>query len=320
MRWWGNFPIFDGSFIFLPMEMDVQVPAPERPSGRSTGSSAVPRLSGSEAKEYLQARVLPEHPVIFTDVMDGVPAMTKWRPSFFESNYPDLTVVVDDRRVTMREQLLHIMESTEERPSPYPFNFSIPDKTPGLMKDLVPFVSFGRSDRTVHPWMPHMLTGGTIVHELFFGGRGAAFPRLHYDLLGMNTQITQVMGDKEFFFFAPSEAPYLYPSTVSPRVSTLNSIFTPDLGRFPLFRHATPLRVMLHEGETLYFPAGWWHITRIPGPSITYGRAVVNASNWNLMMREDLYRWRKQHPVFALPAFVFGKALGSLFDAVESLG
>ena len=299
-------------------------PIPDHGTISSTGPLAearpVARLSGAEAKDYLKQRILPEYPVILTDVMKDAPAMTKWRPSFFESNYPDLTVYVGERAVTMREQLRNIEISTEEQPAPYPFNFDIRSATPELMKDLVPFVSFGRTDRTVHPMTPHALTGGTTVHEMFFGGRGASFPKLHFDLLGMNTQITQVMGDKEFFFFDPSQTPYLYPSAADPRTSEVNSIFAPDLERFPLFRHAKPLRVMVHAGETLYFPAGWWHVTRIHGPSITYGRAVVNASNWRLMMREDLGRWRRTHPMIALPAYVLGNALGSVFNVMEAFG
>lgn len=280
----------------------------------------VPRLSGAEAREYLKARVLPEHPVILTDVMRDVPAMTKWRPSFFESHYPGLTVDVAGRAVTMHEQLRHIADSTEERPAPYPFSFSIPHAAPGLMKDLAPFVSFGRSDRTMRSFMPRAFTNGTIVHELFFGGRGSAFPHLHYDVLGMSTQITQVMGDKEFFFFDPSQTPYLYVHPEMQRVSTIDNIFAPDLERFPLFSKARGLTAMLHEGETLYFPAGWWHITRIHGPSITYGRAVVNASNWDLMLRENLASWRRAHPLTALPAFALGHVMGLIFKVVEAFG
>jgi len=289
-----------------------------RPSVPLPGHRPVARLSGAEAKDYLKQRVLPEYPVIFTDVMRDVPAMTKWRPAFFDSHYSGLTRIIDGKPVTLREQLQHILDSTEERPAPYPFNFDIRKTTPELMKDLEPFVSFGHSDRTVHPLMPGPLTAATTVHEMFFGGRGSSYPRLHYDLLGMNTQITQVMGDKEFFFFDPSQTPYLYQDPLYPVNSKLNSIFTPDLERFPLFSQAKVLRVMLHEGETLYFPAGWWHVTRIYGPCITYGRAVVNASNWGLMMREDLGIWRRGHPVLALPAYALGNALGTLFNVMET--
>lgn len=294
-------------------ERNTSVPA-------SSAVRSIPRLSGSEAKAYLRQYVLPDLPVIFTDAMQEVPALRKWTPAFLESHYPQLTVDVQGRTVTLREQLAYILDPDREEPAPYPFSFSIPHRAPELMEDLRPFLSFGRSDRTMHPWMPRQLLNGTTVHELFLGGRGSAFPHLHYDLLGMNTQITQLLGEKEFFLFDPSQTPLLYPDPRSPRVSTLNSIFTPDLERFPRFREARRLQVTLQEGETLYFPKGWWHITRIHGPSITYGRAVVNASNWASMMRENLTRWRTTRPRTALPGFLMGKALGGLFTVMEAFG
>jgi hypothetical protein len=313
------------SLFHFPMEMVLNAVSQEQlpsrdlqpPSKPIPGTRPVPRLSGSEARSYLRQRVLPDTPVIFTDVMQEVPAMTKWTPAFFKSRYPQITVDVEGRKVTLREQLQYIVDSTEERPAPYPFSFSIAGQAPELLGDLAPFVSFGRSDRTVHPWMLRPLLNGTVVHELFFGGRGSAFPHLHYDVLGMNTQITQVLGEKEFFLFDPSQTPFLYPDPLSPRVSTLNSIFSPDLERFPLFSQAKPTSVMLLQGETLYFPRGWWHVTRIHGPSITYGRAVVNASNWNLMMHENRDRWRSTQPLLALPGFMLGKAWGGMFRMME---
>lgn len=292
--------------------------APQLPDSMSATSS-IRRLSGAEARAYLNEPVLPEEPIVLTDVMDGVPAMTRWRTGFFDRYYSDLTVEVQGRMVKLRDQLRFMAHSTEEDPAPYPFNFSLTTDAPELMKDLMPFVSFGRTDRTVHPFLPDFLLGGTTVHELFFGGRGASFPRLHYDMLGMHTQITQVMGDKEFFFYAPDQTPFLYPEKDTPRVSEVDSVFAPDLDRFPLFAQAKATSVMLHEGETIYFPGGWWHVTRIHGPSISYGRAVVNASNWDLMMKENLLRWKTTHPALALPAFAYGKALGGFFRIKEAL-
>jgi hypothetical protein len=219
----------------------------------------------------------------------------------------------------MTQQLEHIMTSTEEHPAPYPFNIDIGTQLPRLLDDLKPFISFGRTDRTMHPLMPRALMRGTIVHELFLGGRGASYPVLHYDLLGLHTQMTQIMGEKEFVFYDPSQTPFLYPSALNPRLSSLPNILTPDLEKFPLFRKARPVSVLLREGETIFFPGGWWHITRMHGPSISYGRVVVNASNWNDMLRENLHRWRTTHPALATGGYMFGKVLGGVFSALEAM-
>jgi histone arginine demethylase JMJD6 len=279
----------------------------------------VPRLSARKAREYLNQRVLPARPVVLTDIMDGRTALWKWTPAFFRERYPDLTCEVDGSPVPLREQLDRIATSSEEHPAPYPYSFDVARQMPELLQDLEPVLRFGSTDRTFHPAVPRSFLNGTIAHELFFGGRGASYPLLHYDLLAMHTQITQIHGDKEFFLYDPTQTPLLYPEPDCPRVSRIPDVFAPDLSRFPAFSRARPTRVLLRQGETLFFPSGWWHTTRIHGPSITYGRAVLNASNWRGMLRERRNDWRKTHPLIAWPAFVFGRVLGGALSAMEAV-
>jgi hypothetical protein len=143
--------------------------------------SSIPRFSGAEARALMNEPVMPTTPVILTDVMHGVPAMWKWTPDFFRSLYPKVTRKVRGRNVTLAEQLDHIQISNEKEPAPYPFNLDIEKEMPELLDDLRPFLRFGSTDITTHPWMPRYLLKGTIVHELFFGGKGSAYPWLHYD-------------------------------------------------------------------------------------------------------------------------------------------
>ncbi len=44
---------------------------------------------------------------------------------------------------------------------------------------------------------------------------------------------------------------------------------------------ARPLRVVLHPGETLFIPAGWWHTTETFEESVTVGGNFVDRSNWS---------------------------------------
>ena len=273
----------------------------------------VPRLSGPEAVAYLATVKEPSHPVVLENVMLGRMAM-EWTPEFFKLNFPEVRKEVDGRMVSLPEQIDHILASSERSPAPYPYAVDLKREAPDLLHDLEPFLSFGRTDRTLHPMVPRFLLGGTIVHELFFGGLGSRYPILHYDALGMHTQSTQVFGRKEFYLFSPSQTALLYPYDDNPRVSRIGNMFQADLERFPLFAQARGMRTMLNAGDTLFFPRGWWHATYMPGPSITYGRAVVNASNWNVMMTESLHRWRTGRSPATLPAYAYGRLLGAAFD------
>ena len=294
--------------------MDHTTTAPPQATGTT---STIPRLSGAEARAYLRQPVLPPHPVVLVDVMDAAPAIYKWTPAFFRSRYPELSKEIKGRTVTLREQLDHIMRSTPEDPAPYPFNISMELELPELVTDLKPFLKFGSTDRTMHPLMPRWLMRSTTVHELFFGGRGASYPYLHYDLLGMHTQMTQLFGEKEFIFYDPGQGHLLYPSEENHRLSRIPDIHSPDLARFPLFAEARPMSVVLKEGETIFFPGGWWHTTRMHGPCISYGHAIVNASNWDAMVQENYDRWRSTRPALARPARAFSRILGGVFKMLE---
>lgn len=289
-----------------------------RTGATEVAEQQIDRRTGLSHKELLHDYILASRPVVLTDAVKDWPALGKWTPAFFRARYGHLTFRTrpDAPELTLREQIDRMKVSTAADPAPYPCSFSVTDTFPELLDDLRPQLVLGRSDRTVSPMLPKGLLGGTTVHELFFGGTGGTFPVLHYDQLGMNTQITQLHGHKEFHLFAPDQTPFLYPRTDNPLISGVNSIFDPDLERFPLFAQARKHVVMLGPGDTMYFPSGWWHTTRIEGESITYGRAVLNAVNWNAFMRESYRHWKRVHPMIALPAFAFGHLLG----AVMSLG
>ncbi len=82
---------------------------------------------------------------------------------------------------------------------------------------------------------------------------------LHRD--PMDGFLYQVMGRKKLLMYAPDQAPLLYPMKaynnyqpcwVKPE--------EPDLERYPAFAKAKPIEVILHPGELLIQPAGWFHV------------------------------------------------------------
>lgn len=282
------------------------------------GSVPVDRREGLSPRELLHEYDLRGRPVI-VDHARPWPALHRWSFELFRTRYGHLTRTVDGRTITLAEQIDRIHTSTEEDPAPYPFNFDLRESFPELLQDLRPRLSYGRRDRAEHALVPRPLLNGTTVHELFFGGRGSFYPVLHYDLLGMATQITQIRGDKEFFLFPPEQTPLMYPRSDNPRLSQVGNAFAPDLERFPLYRYVKPHYACVREGETLFFPPGWWHATWIDGPSITYGRTVLNAGNWRRFAREKYTNWKRSSPMLALPAFAACRALGLMLSFTELL-
>jgi histone arginine demethylase JMJD6 len=283
--------------------------------------TAIDKRSNISKKELLKEYIEPEIPVIITDAAKNWPAIGKFTPDFFKTNYAGLTKEIKGKRYEMGEFINLMLNSTSENPAPYPFNLNIKSVFPELLADIKPEIVYGKLDRINHPLLPQFLLNGTEVYELFFGGKGAGFPFLHYDALYMHTQITQVYGAKEFIFYSPGQSHLLYPKVDRPKASQVD-VLNPDYEKFPLFKQARQIRCVVEEGETLLFPSGWWHTTQIHGPSITMGRAQLNKSNWKNFSNDNYEQWKLLHPNYSylgIAALMYTKALGKVMDIQEAL-
>jgi hypothetical protein len=210
-----------------------------------------------------------------------------------------------------------MLTSTAENPAPYPYNFDVKKVFPELMQDFLPEIIYGTIDRINHKLMPRTLLNGTVLYEIFFGGKGSSFPYLHFDALFMHTQITQVYGSKDFIMYPPEQTPNMYPYPDNPKFSQVNFL-DPDHEKFPLFKEAVSIEFTLQEGETLLFPSGWWHTTKITEPCISLGRAQLNGNNWDNFINDRYVNWKKKISFAAAPVLAYGKIAGSIMNKQES--
>lgn len=284
----------------------------------SISKIAIDRHKNLTPKELINEYVNKGKPVILTEAARQWKAMEKWTPDFFKTQYGQIEKTVNGRKIKIAEQMELLFNSTAENPAPYPYNFDISFVFPELIEDLNPRLLYGKTDRINHSLMPEALLQRTHVHELFFGGNWGVFP-LHFDELYMHTQITQIYGSKQFYIFPPNQEAFLYPEVSNHKLSQIKNIFTVDSGEFPLFKNAAPIVEMINQGETLFFPAHWWHTTLMPGPSITYGSSHLNGHNWSQFL-EDYYQFHKKTiPVKSMLLYIYGKVLGMTMDIRESV-
>lgn len=282
-------------------------------SSRLTG---VDKRTNISQRELIKEYVEPGLPVVLIDAARAWPAMGKITPAYLKAHYGHLTRAIKGTTYTLAEYVDLMLASTPAHPAPYPFNLDMQRVLPELLRDLQPDIVYAKSDRVKHPLLPKMLLLNTTPFELFLGGNGAAFPYLHIDALFLHTQITQLYGAKEFFLYSPDQSPYMYPRADNAKTSQIEA-FHPDYDKFPLFRHAKPIVFTLEEGETLLFPTGWWHTTKIHEPSISFGRSQLNAGNWDDFAQDHFALRKGKHPVFAAAALLYSKALGKVLDWQE---
>jgi histone arginine demethylase JMJD6 len=273
------------------------------------------------AAEYLHA----SKPVIITDALSRWKALDRWTPEFFRREFGEMKFVVngreagqekysggDVREYTMAEFVGAVLVSTNECPAPYFRNKVLRDVFPSLVKDIDPLPEYCYPN-----WLPEsyvvkhvrtVLNRGAAI-EIYIGGKGSAFPVLHYDGAGTHAFLMQIYGRKQFIVFSPDQERYLYPSPEKLNLSLIDSVENPDLGRFPLFAKAVPTTFTLEPGEMLFVPAHWWHTTKMLTPSITISANVLNQSNWQELVE---FVTRRQHnPFVSLASRIYLTAAGA---------
>jgi Cupin-like domain len=125
---------------------------------------------------------------------------------------------------------------------------------------------------------------------------------------------TQVIGEKHFYLFPPSQARRVY------RVSGVTHCRFdpnfPDFGKFPLARAAAGWQCVLTPGESLYIPAGWFHqVTVKSGWALNvnffwprpFPQGLLLPYLWPFLLRRGWARTRRRGTCLAL-THVFSRA------------
>jgi histone arginine demethylase JMJD6 len=245
----------------------------------------IDRRAGLTRTEFAEEYLSPPRPVILTDATSHWPALGRWTPEFFKTEYGHLEVVVDGEAMTLAHLIDRIEGSSGDAPAPYLRNQPLAAWPPELSADVSPMPACTQPnwlDSRVFP-SRHPLSSV----EVYIGGRGAQFPVLHYDGWHTHAFLMQLHGDKEYIVFSPEQTPFMYPRDGLERnKSRIGDVLAPDRASFPLFEEAQGLRFELHAGETLFVPAGWWHTARILSSSVTVSVNVLNRAN-SAAFRDD---------------------------------
>ena len=209
------------------------------------------------------------------------------------------------------DNFIDAITSETGEPGPFLREQPLKDIFPDLVDQVEPFPSYV---------LPNWLGGNYFVSpinerlnresfiEVNFCGR-RIFPYLHIDDLGVHAFITQHYGDKEFIVYPPDQEKYLY-RVNNERFSQIKDVDNPDLEKFPLFANAKAIRIVLHAGESVFMPCGWWHTTKVPGTSLSTVISLSNSSNWNELVK--YLKHNSNHPKLASLFAVYLKGFGFL--------
>ncbi len=233
--------------------------------------------------EFVNDYLKRSRPVIITDAVRNWKALSRWTPDFFGRSYRDREVHIDGMSYKVGEFIDLVNHSTVDQPAPYLRNEAVNEVFPEVTADIDPCHVYASPNWLAGRFYPARLNSmlnRCSVAELYIGGKGGAFPFLHYDLFHTNAYLSQIYGRKEYTVFSPDQTQYLYVVPGMPNQSSVSDLENPDLSRFPLFAKAKAARFCLEPGETLFIPAGWWHTARMLTPCITVSINHANSANW----------------------------------------
>lgn len=259
----------------------------------TAAENTIPRKKGVSYEQFVHQHLKPAKPVVLIDGAAHWPAVKRWNPELFRAELGDRLVPIGDQYMRVADFIDGVVNATQDRPAPYLQGTGegryLADLFPELVGDIDPEPIYAEPNWLTARFFPgslrHQLNRGPRA-EIFFGGLGAGFSRLHWDMLHVHVFAAQVFGTKSWLLFSPDDSPNLYPHPKYSNVSEVSDLFAADVEKFPLLRKAQGHRVLLEPGEMLFVPAGWWHTTTLSEPSISISINSANASNWRSLVRD----------------------------------
>ncbi|MEO8215696.1 MAG: cupin-like domain-containing protein [Acidobacteriota bacterium] len=263
-------------------------------------------------KEYLE----PMIPVILEDCITDWSARD-WTVSWFGDNFPDKILHIGDEPIRLGDYVNQLLASDEHHPAPYLRNIDIPSEFP----ELLPYISrlpHSLPTRIGSRLLPRNLPCEDHYMELFIGGPGSGFPRIHYDIHHLLAFIVQIFGSKEVTLYAPDQADFLYRNELTADHSQIENLLDPDFERYPLWKDAVSTTVVLEPGQALFIPCGWWHYTRMLSPSISVAYDQLCAGNWRDFIG-DQYARRRDQSAKAKMVLAYLIMVGPILTVMERL-
>ncbi|HTV91513.1 MAG TPA: Stf0 family sulfotransferase [Verrucomicrobiae bacterium] len=243
----------------------------------------VPHVQALAPQEFFDSYYAQNRPVVIDGLMARWPAPGRWTPAYLKSVLGEEQVEIMAGRDADPDY--EINANAHRRMMPFAkLVDAVFDGPDGNDRYLVANNGFFRRDRArallrdVEP-LPEYLDPAALEEQchLWFGPGGTVTP-LHHDKC--NLLVAQVLGSKHFKLIAPEQWPHLYNEVgVFSRVDPEH----PDFERWPEFRHARILDVVLQPGQTLFLPVGWFHHVRALAPSM-----MLSFSNFRV---PNAYRW-----------------------------
>jgi hypothetical protein len=208
--------------------------------------------------EFFERYYFPNRPVVLQGLLSHWPPLERWRPERLAERFGEVEVeIMSGRESDLRHDIAPDHLRTRVRLGDFLHRML----TAGPSNDAYLTARNLALQRTelrellgdVHPIPGYLRAPGPQEVRLWMGPAGT-LTAMHHDL--SSHFFCQLYGRKHFKLVPPFEVAFLYNRhTYWSAVDAAR----PDLGRYPAYREADILEVVLEPGEVLFIPVGWWH-------------------------------------------------------------
>jgi hypothetical protein len=219
-------------------------------------------------QQFYEHYYFANRPVVVRGWMSGWPALGRWTPEYFAERFGDEMLEVsagreadprfEDRFPAHRQNMTmrQLVETVKQKAGNDVYLVA-----KNRLLEREPF-SVLRKDYS-NPAGILIPEPDTAPARMWFGGAGTITP-LHHD--ASNILFGQVYGRKIVRLIPPYEIDNIYNDRNCFSDIDLDHV---DYARFPRFRPVTVVQAIVHPGEFLLLPLGWWHQVRALDISIS---------------------------------------------------
>ncbi|GAB3904440.1 hypothetical protein GCM10028803_33880 [Larkinella knui] len=276
----------------------------------------IKKIDSISYEDFINQYVKPGIPVVFKNASASWKSKHTFDPDFFRNHFGHYTTTHKDKVYTMSEVLEITEKSTPEKPAPYPMAFELRSQLPEFLAMLNPLhMNYAFPNWFNSRLIPKSRFGND--RQLYIGGVGNQYV-LHKDLFHTDAWVTQLYGEKQFIAYPRDQEELLYPENKGTR-SPINFL-KPDYEKYPKYRDATPLSVVLQPGETIYIPNGIWHTTVAYCHNISIVVEQLSGNNFNAW-KNDIFEYGKKRGLLkSILQYGYAEAIGLLFKLRELTG
>jgi Cupin-like domain len=238
---------------------------------------ALERIPAPARDDFERRYVRASRPVVLTGVTQGWLPPPEWTPARMAARYGDARVVaarladgtlLDDERegVVFERVLLR------------DFVASLAQSGTAGHYVMAPTWNFPDTLREDFRFPPYCDGAAHLRAKVWVGKAGTMTPT-HRDV--PHNLHVHLSGRKRWLLFRPADSPAMYSRGLLSGMPNFAQVDPerPDYDRFPRFRGVTPVGGVVHPGETLFIPHGWWHHTRTLDDAVSmnfwWGGSVV---------------------------------------------